>query len=284
MNSDINLRILKRKIINFRNYFLLIFFIFFLTCINFKNFNHVFALDTYSSSTPLKDIINKSDPSTYKGIEFIKEEKKKTSDGRLGDHSNKYEATFYLFEAKYHHSDNIKIWVNSEFKTSKKIAEIALRYSIMLGQVPDYFKSELKWVVIHGPWVDKTKCTCMWYAFRNEGVYIHTEMIPDQHEEEILIHELTHVTIDSLYYNTENEFIWKEAQKKDANYISEYAEKKPLGEDIAESAVAWVAVRCKKDRISKSVYKKIIKTIPNRIKIFDDLIFGNSLSPLICKK
>ena len=74
MNSDINLRILKRKIINFRNYFLLIFFIFFLTCINFKNFNHVFALDTYSSSTPLKDIINKSDPSTYKGIEFIKEE------------------------------------------------------------------------------------------------------------------------------------------------------------------------------------------------------------------
>ena len=284
MNSDINLRVLEKKIINFRNYFLLIFFIFFLTCMNFKNFNHVFALDTYSSSTPLKDIINKSDPTTYKDIEFIKKEKIKTSDGRLGDHSNKYEATFYLFEAKYHHNDNIKIWVNSEFKTSKKIAEIALRYSKMLGQVPDYFKSELKWVVIHGPWVDKTKCTCMWYAFRNEGVYIHTEMIPDQHEEEILIHELTHVTIDSLYYNAENEFIWKEAQKKDANYISEYAEKKPLSEDIAESAVAWVAVRCKKDRISKSVYKKIIKTIPNRLKVLDDLIFRNSLNPLICKR
>ena len=275
---------MKRKIINFRNYFLLIFFIFFLNCINFKNFNYVFALDTYSASTPLKDIINKSDPTTYKGIELIKKEKIKTSDGRLGDHSNKYEATFYLFEAKYQYSNNIKIWVNSEFKTSEKIVEIALRYSKMLGQVPDYFRSELKWVVIHGPWIDKDKCTCAWYAFRNEGVYIHTEMIPNQQEEEILIHELTHVTIDSLYYNAENEFIWKEVQKKDGNYISKYAEKKPLNEDIAESAVAWVAVRCKKDRISKSVYKKIIKTIPNRLKVLDDLIFRNSLNPLICKK
>ena len=284
MNSDINLRVLKRKIINFRNYFLLIFFIFFLTGINFKNFNYVFALDTYSSSTPLKDIINKSDPTTHKDIEFIKIEKIKTSDGRLGDHSNKYEATFYLFEAKYQYSNNIKIWVNSEFKTPEKIVEIALRYSKMLGQVPDYFRSELKWVVIHGPWVDKAKCTCAWYAFRNEGVYIHTEMIPNQQEEEILIHELTHVTIDSLYYNAENEFIWKEVQKKDGNYISKYAEKKPLDEDIAESAVAWVAVRCKKDRISKSVYKKIIKTIPNRLKVLDDLIFRNSLNPLICKR
>lgn len=284
MKPDINLRILKRKIINFRNYFLLIFFIFFLTGINFKNFNYVFALDTYSSSTPLKDIINKSDPTTYKDIEFIKAEKIKTSDGRLGDHSNKYEATFYLFEAKYQYSNNIKIWVNSEFKTSEKIVEIALRYSKMLGQVPDYFRSELKWVVIHGPWVDKAKCTCAWYAFRNEGFYIHTEMIPNQQEEEILIHELAHVTIDSLYYNAENEFIWKEVQKKDGNYISKYAEKKPLNEDIAESAVAWVAVRCKKDRISKSVYKKIIKTIPNRLKVLDDLIFRNSLNPLICKK
>ena len=284
MKLDNNLRILKRKIINFRNYFLLIFFIFFLTGINFKNFNYVFALDTYSSSTPLKDIINKSDPTTHKDIEFIKIEKIKTSDGRLGDHSNKYEATFYLFEAKYQYSNNIKIWVNSEFKTSEKIVEVALRYSKMLGQVPDYFRSELKWVVIHGPWVDKAKCTCAWYAFRNEGVYIHTEMIPNQQEEEILIHELTHVTIDSLYYNAENEFIWKEVQKKDGNYISKYAEKKPLNEDIAESAVAWVAVRCKKDRISKSVYKKIIKTIPNRLKVLDDLIFRNSLNPLICKR
>ena len=197
---------MKRIIINFRNYFLLIFFIFFLTGISFKNFNYVFALDTYSSSTPLKDIINKSDPTTYKGIELIKKEKIKTSDGRLGDHSNKYEATFYLFEAKYQYSNNIKIWVNSEFKTSEKIVEIALRYSKMLGQIPDYFRSELKWVVIHGPWVDKAKCTCAWYAFRNEGFYIHTEMIPNQQEEEILIHELAHVTIDSLYYNAENEF------------------------------------------------------------------------------
>ena len=109
-------------------------------------------------------------------------------------------------------------------------------------------------------------------------------MVNEEAEQEVLIHELAHVTIDPLYYNSVNEIVWTNAQKQDVKSISRYAESNPLVEDIAESVVAWVAVRCKKDKISKKKYKMIINTIPNRLTVLDDLIFRNSQYPLICKK
>jgi len=255
------------------------FFVFFLLCINF---NSALATSFFSASTLLKNIINKDDPTTYKDLIFIKKEVNKNFDKRYGNEM--YVATFFIFEAKYEFGKDVEIWVNSEFGSHENIAEIALKYSKMLGKVPSFFREELKWVVIHGPWLDKSKCTCHWYAFRNEGVYIHTKMVNEEAQQEVLIHELAHVTIDSLYYNSANEIIWTNAQKQDAKSISRYAESNPLVEDIAESVVAWVAVRCKRDRISKKKYKMIIKTIPNRLIVLDDLIFGNSVYPLTCKK
>ena len=270
----------KNKIEKLRNFFVLMFFIFFLSSINFNSANSINSY--YSSPTPLKHIINKDDPTTYEDLKFIKKETNKTVDRRYGE--GLHEATFFIFEAKYQIGEDIQIWVNSEFKTHENIAEAALKYSKMIGKLPIFFRKELKWIVIHGPWEDKSKCTCAWYAMRNAGVYIHTEMIREEEQQETLIHELAHVTIDMLYYGSANEIIWTQAQKEDAKSISRYAKKNPLVEDIAESVVAWVAVRCKKDRISNSVYKKIIKTIPNRLTVLDDLIFRNSQYPLICKK
>ena len=291
---------------NLRNFFLLVFFVFFLTIFNFKNFNHVYAIDTFSSSTPLKNIINKNDATDFKDIKFIKNEKKKTRDGRLYGADiyppKKFIQTFSVFKARFHSSGDIYIWVNSEFKSTKKIADLALKYSKMLGQTPHYFRSnkvyQLKWIVIHGPWVDKSKCTCAWYAIAGKGIYIHDEMIREQEQQEILIHELSHVSIDKqldllfvdeVYANSKAgqdsyKPVWSDAMKKDASYISGYAEKKRFKEDIAESAVAWVAVRCKKDRISKSVYEWVIKTIPNRLKVLDDLMLNQNMRPLTCKK
>ena len=262
------------KILKFKTYF-----IFFLLCINN---NSALATSYFSASKLLKNIINKDDPTTYKDLNFIKKKQSKSFDKRYGEEM--YTATFFIFEAKYEIGNDVQILVNSEFGSHENIAEVAIKYSKMLGKLPIFFRKELKWIIIHGPWVDKSKCTCRWYAFRNEGVYIHTEMVNEEAEQEVLIHELAHVTIDPLYYNSVNEIVWTNAQKQDVKSISRYAESNPLVEDIAESVVAWVAVRCKKDKISKKKYKMIINTIPNRLTVLDDLIFRNSQYPLICKK
>ena len=74
---------------------------------------------------------------------------------------------------------------------------------------------------------------------------------------------------------------WKAAQKADNKFISKYAKEFPDGEDVAETILWWVAVKCKPDRISKSNYKKVLKAIPNRLKYLDEQNYD--VYPLVCK-
>ena len=45
-------------------------------------------------------------------------------------------------------------------------------------------------------------------------------------------------------------------------------------EDIAESYLPYLAIRYRPERISKSLKEKIEKTIPNRIRYFDNKNFN----------
>jgi hypothetical protein len=74
---------------------------------------------------------------------------------------------------------------------------------------------------------------------------------------------------------------WMIAQEADNKFISKYAKEFPYREDIADTIVFWIAVRCNPDRISKSNYKKIIEAIPNRLKYLDEQNYDTY--PLVCK-
>ena len=67
---------------------------------------------------------------------------------------------------------------------------------------------------------------------------------------------------------------WKNAQLEDCNFISTYAQNNPEREDIAESYLPYFAIRYRPERISKSLKEKIEKTIPNRIRYFDNKNFN----------
>ena len=229
----------------------------------------------------LSDVVNKNDLTSYKELKFIRKELLYAWDKRYGN--DKYTATFFIFKTKFYDSHDIDVFVNSEFGTHEKVAELAISYSKKVGQLPFFLRKKLKYIFIHGPWEDKSKCTCRWYAERNAGIYIHDEMVITNEHEEILIHEAAHVSIDSHFYESSRFPIWINAQKLDNESISKYAKKYPNREDIAESLVAWIAVRCKQKRIHENVFKKIIETIPNRLKVLDELIDKKNIYPLICK-
>ena len=74
-----------------------------------------------------------------------------------------------------------------------------------------------------------------------------------------------------------------EAIMADKKYIAKYAIFS-FGEDAAETISFWVAVRCS-DK-SKRIKKRIIKSIPNRIKALDKFIKDNELKtfPMVCDK
>lgn len=65
---------------------------------------------------------------------------------------------------------------------------------------------------------------------------------------------------------------WPHAQRKDNKWISEYAFKNPDREDVAESFIAYYAVKYRSTKIEKFIDPLIKATIPNRIKFFDYLI------------
>ena len=102
-----------------------------------------------------------------------------------------------------------------------------------------------------------------------------------------LLHESVHVSIDSAYTDLKtNKYLkklepkeWKLAVHLDHKFVSEYS--KIEGEVFPENIHAWIMVRYKKDRIYEKTYNKIIESIPNRLKYFDEQNYD--VYPLVSK-
>ena len=243
--------------------------------------------------------IKRKDPTTFKKLFYVDEEELETLTNKelvelkalkAKDGYNKtiytYEAydrrdrtksvfKFFIFKAEYERDNYIWIRVNTEFKTKKKAEKQALKYAKMIGQLPYFLLWPLQEATIH-------KGNNLWGG-ASEGILIHTAMSRKRNcFEEIMIHEAAHASVDThatLFPLNLN--LWRKAQNADIDFISQYAKDFPEREDVAETIQAWIAARCKSDRISKSTYKKITKGIPNRLKYLDEQNYD--LYPMVCK-
>ena len=96
--------------------------------------------------------------------------------------------------------------------------------------------------------------------------------------EEIMIHEAAHACLDEDHKDASG---WLEAQEDDWAYVSEYAAEYPGREDLAESFVAYFALKARVRRIGGVKADAIRKTIPNRIEYFDGLGFAGHWCPIV---
>ena len=88
--------------------------------------------------------------------------------------------------------------------------------------------------------------------------------------EEYYLHEAGHL-FDDEFLDTE---CWRNAQRSDGNFISEYAASVPDREDLAESLIAYYAIRHRPGRLSPSIERTIKMTIPARIRCMDQWGLG----------
>ncbi len=188
----------------------------------------------------------------------------------------------FLFNAIYEERI-IEIQVNPEFKNESNAYDVAVFYSNIIGQLPNFLLVDLETV-----WINKGKHS---FGGGNRNFLIHTrtgkKAISKGVIEEIFIHEGGHTSLSftsneaSMSSSIDHSKTqgWKEAKKKDKEYISSYAKKNPRSEDVAESILTWIAVRYRSDRISKKDKEIILKTIPNRLKYFDEQNFD--MYPLV---
>tara|TARA_B100000787_G_C16121117_1_gene262718 strand:+ start:87 stop:899 length:813 start_codon:yes stop_codon:yes gene_type:complete len=236
------------------------------------------------------NFITTDDPTTFKDIQFVKEKKILWWDKRKAQPNSwkKNKFKIFLFNVNFETGHKIKIRVNSEFKTKDKAKEVALKYGKIIGQLPNFSRKKLKTVTIHkgSLYPNGGNKDILIYTDFFLGDALETGFFPDglrgiDFVEELLLHESGHVNLDWGYGGSLRASKWSTAQKKDNIFISEYAFKNPNIEDVSETIIWWVAVRCNLDIISKSNYKKIIEAIPNRLKYLDEQSFDTY--PLICK-
>ena len=221
------------------------------------------------------DLLTKEDPTTFKSIEFVKEKKIKWYDHRR-DRSGRKKVSFkvFIFKANFEKGNKIRIQVNAEFKNKDKAEKQALKYAKMVGQLPYFLRTKnLKTITIHKGnknWSANNNDIMVYAKFRDENACY----------EEVMMHEGGHISLDWKLGGSVKASKWNKAAKADGKFISLYAKEYPKTEDVAETINWWIAVRCKKDRISETNYNKILKSIPNRIKYLDEQKYD--MYPLVC--
>ena len=214
------------------------------------------------------NIITPEDSSAYLNLSYIGREERVMFDRRVADWIT---IKPHLFSANYNDSIQIEIQVNPEFGDHEASRYQAEKFASIIGQLSKELRKDVKTV-----WIHKGDFP---FGGGNNNLLIHTDYSANNYEEqgileETFIHEAAHTSLDAYH---SKDTLWIQAQEKDCVFISDYAEKHPRREDIAESFLPYLAIRYKPDRIPIELKNLIENTIPNRIKYFDNQNFNMSL-------
>jgi len=236
--------------------------------------SYLFKKDLYTNC----EIITDKDPTILQNLLFVEEKLIKFWDRRKAHMSGGWQMTnfkAFIFKAVMNEDEDIIVRVNAEFKNKDDARVQALKYSTMVGQLPNFLRSNLKTVTIH-------KGNKAWGGGNND-ILIHTgfKYSRDNCNEELMLHESGHTSLDENWGGLVDSKLWKKAAVADGMYISKYAKKFSNREDVAETINWWIGVRCFPKRISPLNYEKILKAIPNRLEYLDKQNFDTY--PLTCQ-
>jgi len=210
-------------------------------------------------------ILDDSDPSSFRSVTY-----KGRGERRFWDVHTEGWITLnvYLFDVRYgSRPEPTEYQVHHEYGSRAAAREQVDFYAPILGRMPKALLSNAKVVELstaspsHG---------AMAGANRDGTFHIHTDaaerVYRDGFLEEVLFHEAGHVSLDADHADAPG---WVAAQREDPAFISGYARDWPRREDVAESILAYFAVRYRPDRLSVDQEQKILAAVPARLAYFD---------------
>ena len=213
------------------------------------------------------DILSAGDPTTFVESEYIGQASRLVFDRRVNRWLN---MEMFLFSATFSDGLSSEIRVNPEFGSMPDAATEADKFAAAVGRLPKALRRDVDSLTIH----DGEKP----FGGGNRNILIHAGQAELRGDflEEVLIHEAAHTSLDADHASADQ---WLEAADADGKFISNWARDFPQREDIAESFLAWLAVRHRSSRIDAVVLETIEQTIPNRLAYFDSLSLD--LSPVV---
>lgn len=209
------------------------------------------------------DIITCKDPTSFQRLVKPGQGQRRMFDRRVNGWVN---LNAHLFTAIFDQNEpQVEVQVNPEFDADAAFKE-ANMYLKVIGQLPTELRKDVKTV-----WIHKGKHG---FGGGNNNLLIHTAMGEDYIAQGILaetfVHEATHTSLDAYHASNKQ---WLAAQARDPGFISEYAQRHPKREDLAESYLLYLAYRYKPDRIDDKTKRIIERIMPNRIAYLDSQKF-----------
>ena len=218
-----------------------------------------------------KNIIKKTDPTSFLKLEFIGRKNLKIEEN---DPLNLilYE-NVYIYRAFYKNNHKITLRLHPKFN-EKKANGVAYDLSYAIGQLPYFLTKSYNRANIFKNKIysidDKGKKIPAAAKAAPNGTLI-IDVTDDfsnpskPYFQETLLHEAGHFVFRAISYSEDFKF----TRNQDSKFISKYATAN-IDEDLAESVVAWVGLRCKSERIKKTHFKKVSEGIKNRLKFIDN--------------
>ena len=211
------------------------------------------------------DFITESDPDTFVRLEDKGQGPAEMPD--KSDHSAPLLQQAFLFVAQFNDGTRVQLAIDGDFKTQDAARKEVLRYTPRLGKLPTALRRGVERVVVYQGGENVT-------AFSDAGLIVlyadnATKRIGTHDLEETVFHESVHAAWDKKHAKSAE---WQDAQKKDGGYVTDYARKKPQGEDLAESALFAYTLLHHPNRIPKEEAARIARAIPNRIAFVEKLL------------
>ena len=209
------------------------------------------------------DILGPSDPTSFGNVTYTGRGTRRIFDRRVNRWVTHNDA--YLFDVQF--GERTLEWqFNPEFGSVEAArAEIDV-FAPALGRLPVALLARVTEV-------DVNAGDGFFGGGYDGALLIHTEAtitkfsVDGGYLEEVFIHEAAHTSLDLAHRRTPG---WLAAQEADGVFISRYARDYPDREDIAETILAYFAVRYKPERLTASLRWLMKITTPHRLDYFDE--------------
>lgn len=185
-----------------------------------------------------KNIFTKNDPNSFKKISYSGRE---VVSVRTFNTTKSIKKNSYVFKVLFDDNLSTTLYIMPEYGTYKNALKMAKTVAYAQGRIPAQLRKDAK--KIH---VFKGKGRSFATA-PEHSIYLYPQNSEIALLEELLAHESAHTSLDPQWrYDSD----WQEAVANDSGFISGYAKDNAITEDIAESFLAYLAVKYKSQRIT----------------------------------
>jgi hypothetical protein len=172
----------------------------------------------------------------------------------------------FVFQANYKDGTSVGLWAHSDFGTKPTAQRFVEPVAQAIGKLPTVMRSKLDHVVIHkGDEFAFGEADGHFFVLYSDNI---RTRIRTHDLEETVFHESVHATLDAKYLRNRS---WRNAQRADGAFVTDYAARLPKKEDLAESALfAWTLL-VHPGRLPQAIEAQVRQVMPNRLAFFEDL-------------